>query len=96
MLRKPFSRRMLKYYWLYSSVPILLLFISTLLLSVCKAKNAISKTKLITFKKHIISKRFVSEGITVGDVNNDGNVDILAGHYWFEAPYWKPHLCFVA
>ena len=46
----------------------------------------------ISFKKHIISSRFVSEGAAVGDVNHDGKIDILAGNYWYEAPAWKPHL----
>ncbi|WP_315816982.1 VCBS repeat-containing protein [Paraflavitalea speifideaquila] len=45
-----------------------------------------------TFKKHTISAVFVSEGAAVGDVNNDGRIDVLAGHYWYEAPGWQRHL----
>lgn len=45
----------------------------------------------VTFKKHIISPTFISEGAATGDVNNDGKIDVLAGIYWFEAPSWKPH-----
>lgn len=43
------------------------------------------------FKKHIITNDFISEGVTVADVNKDGKTDIIAGAYWFEAPAWTKH-----
>lgn len=46
----------------------------------------------VSFKKHMISSRFVSEGVATADANHDGKKDILAGNYWFEAPNWQPHL----
>jgi len=33
---------------------------------------------------------FRSEACGVGDFNNDGRIDIVAGPYWYEAPNWKP------
>jgi hypothetical protein len=41
--------------------------------------------------KHLIWKDFISEGVAIGDVNQDGRTDIIAGAYWFEAPGWTPH-----
>ncbi|WP_170110742.1 FG-GAP repeat domain-containing protein [Flavilitoribacter nigricans] len=43
------------------------------------------------FEKEVIYDQFISEGANVADVDNDGDLDILAGHYWFEAPDWQPH-----
>lgn len=45
----------------------------------------------VSFKKHILLTDFIAEGAAVGDVNNDGLIDVLAGPYWFEAPDWQVH-----
>ncbi|MEP7377114.1 MAG: VCBS repeat-containing protein [Chitinophagaceae bacterium] len=45
----------------------------------------------IVFRKHIVDPVFVSEGVTVADVNKDGKKDVLAGPFWYEAPNWKKH-----
>lgn len=43
------------------------------------------------YKKTVIDRRFVAEGVCFGDVNRKGNLDIIAGNCWYEAPYWTPH-----
>ena len=43
------------------------------------------------FIKHTITTQFISEGVAVADLNNDGALDIIAGATWFQAPHWKPH-----
>lgn len=45
----------------------------------------------IIFKKHIVDPDFVSEGVAVGDVNNDDKLDVMAGNFWYESPSWKKH-----
>jgi FG-GAP-like repeat len=45
----------------------------------------------VRWKKTVIDKRFVSEGVAVADVNKDGKMDILTGEFWYEAPNWTPH-----
>lgn len=45
----------------------------------------------IKFEKKVIDPRFVSAGITAGDINKDGQTDIVAGDVWYEAPNWQRH-----
>jgi hypothetical protein len=59
-----------------------------LLITVSAAAQQHSAVK---FKKQVIHREFISEGVAVADVNNDGLLDILAGPNWFEAPEWKIH-----
>jgi len=49
-----------------------------------------STQKPVKFIAHRIGQ-FRSEACGVGDFNNDGKLDIIAGQYWYEAPDWKPH-----
>jgi hypothetical protein len=44
----------------------------------------------VRFVAHRIGK-FRSEACGVGDFNNDGKLDIIAGSFWYEAPDWRPH-----
>ncbi|MEX0712584.1 MAG: FG-GAP repeat protein, partial [Pirellulales bacterium] len=45
----------------------------------------------IHFKRTQLDPTFRSEGVAVGDFNNDGKPDIAAGSVWYEAPDWKMH-----
>ena len=43
------------------------------------------------FKKTVITRDFLSEGVAVADLNRDGQPDVVAGFFWFEAPHWTRH-----
>ncbi|MEX2561608.1 MAG: VCBS repeat-containing protein, partial [Pirellulales bacterium] len=45
----------------------------------------------IHFKRMQLDATFRSEGVAVGDFNNDGKMDIAAGSVWYEAPDWEMH-----
>jgi FG-GAP-like repeat/FG-GAP repeat len=60
------------------------------LLSAVQAQDTIIQSGPVQFKKHIVSRTFISEGVAVGDVNKDGITDILAGNYWFAGPAFTP------
>src|ERR1700722_2060787 len=55
------------------------------------AQNAGEPNMDKRFVKHVLTNDFLSEGVAVADINNDGKPDIVAGAYWFEAPGWVRH-----
>ncbi|MDC0307633.1 MAG: VCBS repeat-containing protein [Planctomycetaceae bacterium] len=45
----------------------------------------------INWERHLIDYTFRSEGVTAGDFNKDGKMDIAAGDVWYSAPDWQVH-----
>jgi hypothetical protein len=43
------------------------------------------------WKRIQIDPVFRSEGVAIADVNKDGQMDVLNGEAWYEAPTWKLH-----
>jgi len=44
---------------------------------------------LITFTKQQLTDEFWAEGIALGDLNRDGNNDVIYGPFWFAGPDFK-------
>ena len=40
----------------------------------------------IAFKKTILTDKYYCDGVCSGDINRDGNPDIVAGPFWYEGP----------
>ncbi|WP_332914424.1 hypothetical protein [Algoriphagus boritolerans] len=45
--------------------------------------------KTVTFDKVHLLDRYVSEGASMGDINMDGHMDIVAGPLWWKGPDFK-------
>jgi hypothetical protein len=45
--------------------------------------------QLPTFVKTQLDSKFRSEGVALGDFNDDGALDIAAGNVWYQAPAWQ-------
>jgi hypothetical protein len=67
-----------------------ILWTIVLSLSVCCCFSQ-SELDSVRFRKILLTRDFVSEGVAVGDVNRDGKMDVMAGSFWFESPHWTRH-----
>lgn len=73
-------------------------FVSLLALGIGATMSAIAvpgkpddPTTPIRWRKTVLDTSFRSEGVTIADVNQDKQTDVIVGDYWYEAPTWKKH-----
>jgi hypothetical protein len=45
-----------------------------------------AETRTPHFRKQILTDKYYCDGITAGDINRDGKMDIVAGPFWYEGP----------
>jgi hypothetical protein len=50
-----------------------------------------SSKREVSFEKHVLDDRFLSEGVAVFDVDGDGLLDIVSNEQWFRAPQFEAH-----
>lgn len=43
----------------------------------------------VSFEKVVLFEKYISEGASIGDLNADGHVDIIAGPLWWQGPDFK-------
>jgi hypothetical protein len=53
-----------------------------LLLAIAVAQGPIRKS----WKKRVLTKDFLTEGLSAGDIDGDGKTDLVAGAFWFKGP----------
>lgn len=50
------------------------------------SQNKIIPETNVSFSKIILFNDYISEGVSIGDMDNDGNPDIIAGSMWWKGP----------
>src|SRR5688572_14675296 len=43
----------------------------------------------VRFEKLVLTDQYYCDDVTVGDINRDGKVDVVAGPFWFQGPDFK-------
>ena len=57
------------------------------LISVATFSNSVAQEP--SFEKITLTEEFYSEGAAIGDIDNDGNPDIISGPFWYAGPEFR-------
>ncbi len=51
--------------------------------------GGVAAAPLPSFQKQVLTDKYFCDGISAGDLNRDGKMDIVAGPFWYEGPDFK-------
>ncbi len=51
-----------------------------------KAQFAIQPETSVSFEKKVLLDTYISEGASIGDIDGDGNLDVISGVLWWKGP----------
>lgn len=51
--------------------------------------SAVEPPSPIAFEKRVLSDIYFCDGVTTGDIDRDGNIDVVAGPFWYAGPDFK-------
>ena len=63
--------------------------LSSLLFAAACASTQTENRYVSSFSKIVLSETFYAEGATYGDLNRDGEMDVVAGPFWYEGPDFR-------
>src|SRR5687767_2939318 len=64
----------------------LLPFVHLVLLPAIPGSLAAAINAPPSFQKQVLTDKYYCDGITAGDINRDGKMDIVAGPFWYAGP----------
>lgn len=64
-------------------------FFLAVLLALPAHLRADEQLPLISFQRQMLTDVYYSEGVSTGDIDGDGHVDIVHGPYWFAGPQFQ-------